>query len=76
MTVRIDTGSNTDFMVNYRWWVNFMNQRENGWDSWAELNEELAKYNARFIRFVETDIPHQVEFASEEDVTYFMLRWA
>lgn len=52
-----------------------MDQREDGWDSYADLDAELAKYNARFIRYLDLDTPHQLEFVSEEDVMLFLLRW-
>ena len=75
MTVRIDTGSHLPFLSIFGWWKNFLDQRENGWDSYEDLDNELAKYNARFIRYIKDDIPHQVEFKSEEDMTLFLLRW-
>ena len=76
MTVRIDTGARTPIMRNHKWWENFLNQRENGWNSYAELDWELARYNARFIRYIENAVPHQVEFKSEEDMTLFLMRWS
>ena len=77
MTVRIDTGSNNHSSLrDYKWWENFLNQRGNGWDNYAELNDELAKYNAIFVRHRDLDIPNQVEFSSEEDMLMFLMRWA
>ena len=76
MTVRIDTDPHFPSIGVCGWWENFLNQRENGWDSFADLDAELAKYNARFVRYIETDASNQVEFKSEEDMTLFLMRWA
>ena len=75
MTVRIDTCSHYPFLSIFGWWKNFLNQRKNGWGSFAELDRELAKYNARLSGHTEDAIPHQVEFKSEEDMLMFLLRW-
>ena len=76
MTVRMDTGPNNGIFRDHKWWENFLNQRENGWDSFADLDSELAKYNARFVRYIETDASNQVEFGTEEDMLMFLMRWA
>lgn len=77
MTVRIYTGDGllSPRMDIHKWWRNFIEQRGDGWDSYDDINAELSKYNARFIRYVD-NTPDQVEFKSETDMTLFLLRWS
>ena len=76
MTVRIKTGQTIRLDRSSSWWNNFLDQRENGWDYLDDINVELAKWNARWIRSRHNTEPHELEFPSEEDKLMFLLRWS
>ena len=68
MTVRLNTGNGLSPRMDiHNWWRNFIDQRGDGWDSYADIDAELSKYNARFIRYVD-NTPDQLEFKSEADI--------
>lgn len=80
MTYRLDTGPiiPDGVAICYKWWVNFVDHHgiHKGWSSFDELDAELARYNARFVRSMDKKIPHRVEFKNERDATLFLLKWS
>ena len=76
MTVRIKTGQSIRLDRSSSWWNNFLDQRENGWDRVGDINIELAKWNAQWIRPRHSGEPPELEFPCEEDKMLFLLRWA
>lgn len=73
---KFDLGPNMADCPNY--WVNFIADinKKPGLDvPIRRIQSELKKYNARY-RFRGSYLCDYIEFESEKDYTFFVLRWA
>lgn len=55
------------------WWYNFLSSL--GSNGTHDLGKEFAKYNAKIVLSDSTPFNDTIEFDSEEDLIWFLLKW-
>ena len=78
MKVKLDTGSYSPKgqFWEHKWWKNFVEECGGEWSTYADVDTDLARYNAKLVMPIDITVMDRIEFDSKADMMLFLLKWS